>query len=83
MKEKFNARSRLEFQLGETEANVIYQSLKVEGEHQIPRTNVSLRRSGDKVFINIEAEDSSALRACINSYINWIKSLTNLLDQLH
>ena len=82
MNEKSNVRSRLEFRLGETEADVIYRALKVEGEHQVPRTKVSLGRNGDMMFIEIEAEDSSSLRACINSYINWIRSLSNLMDTL-
>jgi len=72
----------LSFRIGERKADVIRHALGVEGKHQVPGTSVSISTHNDLLSIEIKAKDSSSLRACINSYLNWMSSLTNLLDQI-
>jgi len=50
----------------------IYEALKVEAGREIPRTKVRVER-GEKIKIEIIAEDTHALRAAINSYLRWIE----------
>jgi len=76
------ARCLLSFALGAREGDVIRQALLVEGDNQVPKTEVSLARDGNILLVEIAAEDSSSLRACINSYMNWISSLKNLMEIL-
>jgi len=70
----------LSFEIGRRKADVICQALGVEGKHRVPGTSVSISIHGDLLRIEINARDSSSLRASINSYLNWLSSLTNLLD---
>lgn len=77
-----NSRCLLSFPLGAKEVDVIRQALLVEGESQVPKTEVSIARDGNTLLVEIAAGDSSSLRACINSYMNWISSLVNLIGTL-
>ncbi len=72
----------LSFRIGERKADVICRALGVEGKHQVPGTKVSVSKHDDLLTIEINAKDSSSLRASINSYLNWLSSLTNLLDKI-
>jgi len=36
------------------------------------RSKVSIKSEGKKLIIRIEAEDTSALRATLNSYLRWV-----------
>ena len=53
-------------------AEVIAGSLSPELDEKIPRTSISVERSGDELSVKIEAEDQNALRAALNSYIRWM-----------
>jgi tRNA threonylcarbamoyladenosine modification (KEOPS) complex Pcc1 subunit len=54
--------------------------LKPELEEKIPRSAVSLESKGNDLIIRIEAEDVSALRATISSYLRWISVATATKD---
>ena len=56
----------------DTPANVIAQSLAPETARTIPRTIVNIKDSPKAVCIEIAADDVSALRAAVNSYLRWI-----------
>ena len=79
---KMKARCLLSFSPGARKGDVIRRALLVEGENQIPKTEVSFTRDGNRLLVEIAAENSSSLRACINSYMNWISSLMNLIETL-
>ena len=53
------------------EARLIEQVLAPESGREIPRTKASVTREGDKTFLHIEAEDTSSLRAALNSFVRW------------
>ena len=53
------------------DAGVVYESLRPEAGRDVPKARVSLRTSGGRVTLTIDADDTSALRAAVNSYLRW------------
>lgn len=53
------------------EASVVRQALAPEAGRDVPKARVSVSGSGRKVTITIDAEDTGALRAAVNSYLRW------------
>lgn len=53
-------------------AEICYRSLKPE-EGLLPggRSSAQVKLAGDKLMIWIEARDTTALRAAVNSFIRW------------
>jgi KEOPS complex subunit Pcc1 len=62
---------RAEIVLSGDEANLVEQVLAPESGRELPRTKASVVREGDKTLLRIEAEDTSALRAALNSFVRW------------
>ena len=54
------------------DAEKMYKALKIEAGREIPRTKIDVRIDGKTLMIAIEATDSHALRAAINSYMRWL-----------
>ena len=52
-------------------ARVVRDALSPEAGRDVPRTQVSVGGEGDRVEIVVEAEETSALRAALNSYLRW------------
>jgi tRNA threonylcarbamoyladenosine modification (KEOPS) complex Pcc1 subunit len=50
---------------------VISKALSPELTERIPRTKVDVTTRDCEVVIGVEAEDLTALRAALNSYIRW------------
>lgn len=55
------------------EAEIISESMKPEIEHNIPKTDVSIKIEKKKIILEIKAKDISSLRAACNSYLRWMK----------
>ncbi len=53
------------------EASVVRQALAPEAGRDVPPAQVTVFGSGRPVTITIDAEDTSALRAAVNSYRRW------------
>ncbi len=53
------------------EASVVRQALAPEAGRDVPKARVSVAGSGRKVVITIDADDTGALRAAVNSYLRW------------
>jgi tRNA threonylcarbamoyladenosine modification (KEOPS) complex Pcc1 subunit len=53
------------------EADVIRDALRPEAGREIPSAQVSVKGEGDRVVIRVDAEDTAALRAALNSYLRW------------
>ena len=60
------------------EAKIVTRSLDPEIKHKIPKTDVKLTTSDKTVFLDIKANDTSSLRAAINSYLRWINTAINV-----
>lgn len=61
-------------------AEIIYKSLIPEMRQNLPRTLVDISHSKSIVKIIIKAQDIHSLRACINSYLRWIKTIVEVLE---
>ncbi len=53
------------------EVSVVRQALSPEAGRDVPKARVSLSGRGRKLTITIDAEDTGALRAAVNSYLRW------------
>jgi KEOPS complex subunit Pcc1 len=53
-------------------ASNVAQAIGPEAGREIPRTRADVRRSGGSLTLTLEADDLSALRAALNSYIRWM-----------
>ncbi len=52
-------------------AEVVSRALSPELTEKIPRTKVDVTTGDGEVVIGVDAEDLTALRAALNSYIRW------------
>ncbi|ADD08933.1 KEOPS complex subunit Pcc1 [Candidatus Aciduliprofundum boonei] len=57
----------------------IYKALNVEAGREIPRTKVNIV-SNENLEIIIDADDSHALRAALNSYLRWIELAYDIME---
>ena len=55
------------------DAGAIESSLRPESERELPRTHVEISRSDDVVTVSIDAKDTTAMRAALNSYLGCIR----------
>lgn len=62
---------RAEIVLSGGNAELVQRALAPETGRDLPRTKVSVIKEGKKITLRIEAEDTSALRAALNSYLRW------------
>ena len=53
------------------EAQVVHGSLRPEAGRDVPKARVSLRAARSRLTLTIDADDTSALRAAVNSYLRW------------
>ena len=60
------------------EARVVAESLIPEVKQKIPKTNIEISVFKNKFFMEIEAKDTSSLRAACNSYLRWINTALNV-----
>ncbi len=62
----------IEFE-SEKQSDVLQQALRPEIKKPVTsRSRVSIRSEGKSIAIHIEARDTPALRATINSYLRWV-----------
>jgi tRNA threonylcarbamoyladenosine modification (KEOPS) complex Pcc1 subunit len=56
-----------------TQAEWLLRSLRPEAAREVPRARAELRSPGPRVVeIAIEARDTGALRAALNTYLGWV-----------
>ncbi len=53
------------------EARLVFQSLRPEAGRDLPKARVRLRSDRGRVTLTIDADDTAALRAAVNSYLRW------------
>lgn len=71
--------ARFCFEVGKRNAVIFAKALEPESRRAIPRTTVKMKVQGDKFILRIDAEDTNALRAAINSYLRWIKCAAEVI----
>jgi len=58
---------------GEDVAGWLERALAPEAAREVPRASARLRRTGPREFeIAIEARDTGAVRAALNTYLGWV-----------
>jgi tRNA threonylcarbamoyladenosine modification (KEOPS) complex Pcc1 subunit len=73
------AEARVEVDVNPSDAEVILSSLKPEVESlSSNRSRVKIERSGNGVMLIIVADDVTALRAAVNSYLHWIQGIIDI-----
>ncbi len=55
-----------------TEARRLGRTLQPEVAREVPRARAGVRTSGSSVVLTIDARDTSALRAALNTYLSWV-----------
>ncbi len=65
----------------EKEAEIVAESLAPEIKNKIPKTNVEIKLSKKSLYLIIESDDISSLRAACNSYLRWINTALNVKKQ--
>jgi tRNA threonylcarbamoyladenosine modification (KEOPS) complex Pcc1 subunit len=79
---KAKASIRLKFQSKE-QIESIFKALEPETHASASsRSRVSMTKDGDSLILTFEAQDTSALRAAINSYLHWIFLARKVLESL-
>lgn len=63
------------------ELNTIFEALKPELDKPTTRRSSALLEKDDSsLVLKIEASDTIALRAALNAYLRWIKSVVEVLN---
>ena len=63
-----------------TNSKHIARALMDEAKEGLPKVNVQVIPAGEKVKIEIEAEDFTSLRAALNSFLGWAYCADRVLD---
>ncbi len=63
--------ARAEIRIDGPEAAIVRKALAPEAGREIPGTTVRVAGRGRSLVLRIEAEDTGALRAALNSYLRW------------
>lgn len=67
--------------LNEKIAQIYFNSLNPESDESFShRSSTKLILMGNKLKISIDAKDTTAFRATLNSYINWIKIIEGIVE---
>ena len=53
------------------DSSLIHEALRPETGRDVPKARVTMRASPNRLTLTIDAEDTSALRAGVNSYLRW------------
>jgi KEOPS complex subunit Pcc1 len=67
----------------EKQVEALMKALTPEVQKQIgTRSKVALSTEEATLIVNVEAEDTVALRAALNSYLRWVNSALNVLEAI-
>src|SRR2546427_10814351 len=53
------------------DAAMVYEALRPETGRDVPKARVSMLARRNRLALGIAADDTSALRAAVNSYLRW------------
>ena len=62
----------------EEDAHIVSNSLFPEIKHKVPKTDIEIKAADKTLFLEIRSNDTSSLRAAINSYLRWINTAINV-----
>lgn len=61
-------------------SRILFLSFKPESEEKGKGFSIELSMEGEKLIIRLSAKSLSRLRAIINSYLRWIKSISEVIE---
>ena len=67
---EYPMRARVQLEAGAS-VQAVLDALAPESGREVPRASAMIRADGEKVVIDVEAEDPGAMRAALNSYLRW------------
>ncbi len=77
-----NATVSLAFE-SEKQLKSLMDALTPEIKRQVGvRSKVAIAANGLSLVLNVEAEDTIALRAALNTYLRWVNSTLNVLEKI-
>ena len=53
------------------DADIVYEALRPETGRDVPKARVSMHVARNRLTLTIDSEDTSGLRAAVNSYLRW------------
>lgn len=79
---KTKAIVRLKFP-SEKHQRTVYKALRPEVKKTATaRSKTSLKKNDEFLILTVEAKDTIAMRAALNSYLRWVNSAINILHVL-
>ncbi|MEM4576832.1 MAG: KEOPS complex subunit Pcc1 [Candidatus Nezhaarchaeales archaeon] len=60
-------------------SKVLFSALKPESEERGKGFSVEISMEGEKIIVRLRAKSLSRLRAVMNSYLRWIKSISEII----
>ena len=64
------------------DARVLRGAIGPELDAEPARATAEIRETKDGLTIRLEAEDVAALRAALNSYLRWLKVISDIEEEL-
>lgn len=65
----------ISIELDNASRQIVVQSLMPELTHPGPRTNVKLSETDSGILLSFAADDTSSLRAALNSHLRWLNCI--------
>jgi tRNA threonylcarbamoyladenosine modification (KEOPS) complex Pcc1 subunit len=72
-------KAQVSLKMGEN-SKFVARALMDEAKNGLPKVNVDVIPAGDKVKIEIDAEDFTSLRAALNSFLGWAYCAEGVLE---
>ena len=72
-------KAQVSLKMGEN-SKFVARALMDEAKNGLPNVNVDVIPAGDKVKIEIDAEDFTSLRAALNSFLGWAYCAEGVLE---
>lgn len=64
-----------------SQAAELLAALQPEAVRPLPRTRVALTAEEEALHLEVAAEDTSALRAALNSYLRWTATAVAMMEE--
>ncbi len=83
-KKLFRARAVVRMKIqSDKKLKTLFEALRPETVRSLsPRSRVSMKLENSTLILEFEAQDTSALRASMNSYLRWINSMSKVLESI-
>jgi KEOPS complex subunit Pcc1 len=72
--------ARISIGLNKQMGDIIIQSIRPELGRTVSRTMVDISKTKNGIQLLIKAEDTSSLRAALNSYLRWIQCVISTVE---